>query len=543
MESSPDDCTDELLVFVKDMADFERNRGTKVEQEQLIRERLGSDHTFFGAFDDSGNYAFAAAHGPDRLGHDVLAALGTRYHVREAVVVRRAEAAGALDGLERAAHECYGKAFSSKDYGVQRPTGRWRVGVVFVGPEIPLAQVEGLRVLDTLTLTTLTVTPRVVGIAKLDSGRRIPWGHPAGEVAKRLKAAVPGVVATGRSGRTVRGVLRLFPRDPPSPAHDGGRRPTAPREPEPEVTAPHTMTARPAQEVEEPGGVMSDEARADDFAPIEAMLRGHSGLKRAGPAMVNAFVQVARAVWGDSSGTIEPRRAGDSETFIPFSPVGTNRNLADTAFGPRGIRIDFKIPKDVLVTIDPSGRTDVLAATQGRRRPFNRTLTFKNPQDAPFVAELILACVLDRSQVSEPAPQIQPQPAGAPDLDIQGSLRVWWDESERAFRADFWRLCVILCAGILEGRLREVLESPGSAARQGPPVDLVDLLRHAKEDGVLGSETVSECHAVRQMRNRAVHPPRPGERSAAFTREVAQIARQVVQRCCQELRPDDHTRR
>jgi hypothetical protein len=37
--------------------------------------------------------------------------------------------------------------------------------------------------------------------------------------------------------------------------------------------------------------------RADEFEPIANMLREHPGLRKAGPAMVKAFVEVARLVW------------------------------------------------------------------------------------------------------------------------------------------------------------------------------------------------------------------------------------------------------
>jgi hypothetical protein len=280
---------------------------------------------------------------------------------------------------------------------------------------------------------------------------------------------------------------------------------------------------------------MAHQAGAGGFALIEAMLRRHSGLKRAGSPLVNAFVEVARQVWEESSGAIASRSAGDRENFIPFSPVGTKRNLADTTFRQNRIRIDFKIPEEVLPTIDPNGLVRPLADQQGRRRPFNRTYALTDAQNAPFVADLILACVLDRQEKPDPPAGPVLKEGSGPRLPVQGGLRAWWDESERAFRAEFWRLCVILCTGILEGKLREVLEPAVSPSRQGPPMDLVDLLRHAKEKGVLGPDTVGECHAVRQLRNRAVHPPRSGELSAVFTREVASIARQVVERCYQEL--------
>jgi hypothetical protein len=207
----------EFLVFVRDMADFERNRGTLVAQETLLRTKLGSRHRFLGAFDDSGNYAFATSHDPEGLCHDVLTALRTTYRVHEAVVVPREDVVAALDTLERAALKRYGNAFSSRTYGVQGPSGTWRVGVVFVSPPIPAAQTKVLFHIDTSTLATLTVAPHVVSVAKLDAGRRIPWGYPAREVARRLKTSLRRVVTTGRSGRTVRGAVGLFPRNPPGP--------------------------------------------------------------------------------------------------------------------------------------------------------------------------------------------------------------------------------------------------------------------------------------------------------------------------------------
>ena len=123
---------------------------------------------------------------------------------------------------------------------------------------------------------------------------------------------------------------------------------------------------------------MFAESRAGEFESTETMLRDHSGLRRSGPEMVDVFVQVARLVWKESSGTIEPRKAGDRETYIPFSPVGTERNLTDSMFASGRVRFAFKIPEELLPAVDPERRTKILLQ-QGRWKPTTGSLDLTVP--------------------------------------------------------------------------------------------------------------------------------------------------------------------
>ncbi|MFQ5828276.1 MAG: hypothetical protein ACE5JD_03855 [Candidatus Methylomirabilia bacterium] len=214
----------ELIAFAHGMGNFAHNRGTKEEQERLIRDHPDAGHRFLGAFDDSGNFAFATSRDMEELQADVLAALNVKYEVEGVVIIAREGAARALATLEGIARSRYGSKFRLRDYAVSKECKRWRLGFVFIDQEAGLSSVsiDELESLSNEDVEVLSVHEGIVGVLKFDQGKRIPWGEPAGTVAGLLGRMTPRLLATGRSARTVRGVLRKFPQ----PSH--GRKSRSP---------------------------------------------------------------------------------------------------------------------------------------------------------------------------------------------------------------------------------------------------------------------------------------------------------------------------
>ncbi len=127
----------ELIVFVHGMANFSHNRtkrgvGEKEAQERLIREQVGSCHSFLGAFDDSGNFAFCTEHDPARLKTDILAVLNLEYKVKGAVVVEKCRTQKVLVDVTKLCSQIYSAHFDLRDYLVWENCQPWRLGMVFV---------------------------------------------------------------------------------------------------------------------------------------------------------------------------------------------------------------------------------------------------------------------------------------------------------------------------------------------------------------------------------------------------------------------------
>jgi hypothetical protein len=204
----------ETIVFVHGMANFATNRGTKLEQEQLLRDGLPCDYGFLGAYDDSGNYAFRGAATEVALIPAVLGALRKRYTTQGAIALSRASAASALLALEIEAQRRFSSALRLRDYAVLIDGRHWRLGLVLLDPSsIQGTPSTGLLSVEDAALRVLTLSTASVGVLKYDEEPRIPWGQPAGQIARLICAAKPAF-ATGRSARTVRGILRRF-RPPP----------------------------------------------------------------------------------------------------------------------------------------------------------------------------------------------------------------------------------------------------------------------------------------------------------------------------------------
>lgn len=208
----------ELIVFVHGMANFSHNRtprgiGEKEAQERLIQEQLGSRHNFLGAFDDSGNFAFLTEHDPVQLKTDVLGVLNMEYKVKGAVIVERYRAAQIFGDVAKLCGQIYGKQFQARNYLVWKDNQPWRLGMVFVEElyEKRVRYVEELTNCQDARVEILSLQDGFIGLLKFDPKKpRIPWGVPAQIVEDVLAGLGAKWLATGRSARTIRGVLRKF---------------------------------------------------------------------------------------------------------------------------------------------------------------------------------------------------------------------------------------------------------------------------------------------------------------------------------------------
>jgi hypothetical protein len=208
----------ELIVFVHGMVNFSHNRtkqdvAEKEAQERLIRDQVGSHHSFLGAFDDSGNFAFRTEYEPVRLKADVLAILNQEYKVKGAVVVERCRTQKVLRDVTKLCSQMYSKDGVSGNCLVWKDSQPWRLGMVFVEElyEKHISYIEELVNLQDDLIEILTLQDGFVGLLKFDPETpRIPWGEPAKTVEKILASLGAKWLATGRSARTVNGVLRKF---------------------------------------------------------------------------------------------------------------------------------------------------------------------------------------------------------------------------------------------------------------------------------------------------------------------------------------------
>lgn len=132
------------------------------------------------------------------------------------------------------------------------------------------------------------------------------------------------------------------------------------------------------------------------------------------------------------------------------------------------------------------------------------------------------------------------------DSLLRDQLTKDWDEAQRVHEVKAWKSCVILCGGILEGMLLDVLRRDEQQARfayqkrKGREAadldqwDLVDLVNVAKDLGLLSKSAEYLGHGLREFRN-LVHPGKQIREKLSLTQEEAEIAFNVVKVCLREL--------
>lgn len=129
------------------------------------------------------------------------------------------------------------------------------------------------------------------------------------------------------------------------------------------------------------------------------------------------------------------------------------------------------------------------------------------------------------------------------DSVLRGQLAKDWDEAQRVREVKAWKSCVILCGGILEGMLLDVLkrdEQEAKLAYKGKGKaeldhwDLVDLVDVAKDVGKLSKSVGHLGHGLREFRN-LIHPGKQVRENVSLTQEEAEIAFNVVKVCLREF--------
>ncbi len=132
------------------------------------------------------------------------------------------------------------------------------------------------------------------------------------------------------------------------------------------------------------------------------------------------------------------------------------------------------------------------------------------------------------------------------DRLLRDQLAKDWDETQRVREVKAWKSCVILCGGVLEGMLLDVLKGTESLARSTyqkrkgkegrdrDQWDLVDLVNIAKDLGLLSKSAEYLSHGLREFRN-LIHPGKQIRENVSLTQEEAEIAFNVVKVCLREL--------
>ena len=303
---------------------------------------------------------------------------------------------------------------------------------------------------------------------------------------------------------------------------------------------------------------MSTGDRAESFDEIEGWLRKHAGLKKAGSAMVDNFVALAREVWEATGGRIVPRDAGENEDFVPFSPRGTKRNLADTMKLSEGaIELALKVPEWKLHEVDPpKRRTQPSENGTGRWAAYNGgcRFVFQKKQDIPFVKRLILACVPRLSGNNAPPAETELDFRFVQSESLRTRLGRYWEEARATARNSQWLSSTILCGSVVEGMLvgalvhdeRHAREKYVLLSRRGEVssrVDLPDkvtpvsqwpfgdLIKVAGALGLLSDGTEKACESLRSKRN-LIHPARAKDE---ITKSKAETARATVRECHEDL--------
>lgn len=128
------------------------------------------------------------------------------------------------------------------------------------------------------------------------------------------------------------------------------------------------------------------------------------------------------------------------------------------------------------------------------------------------------------------------------DPDLQRQLAANWREAQDVYQVRGWKSCVILCGGILEAVLLEVLAREASA-RGGQVIpaetsqrDLADLVNAARDRGVLGTGLPPLGQALREFRH-LIHPGLPTGKKVETTRDDAEAALIAVRMCLRQVAP------
>jgi hypothetical protein len=200
------------------MAMFAARRVKKEQQEAVLRAYLPATITCLGAFDKSGNYALLSRTTADISAAAVLAALHRDMMLQtltlQHITTIAAETVNtALTELTRSMRSRYRDKFNRRNFAVEVEERVWRAGLAFLSEPLSIADfvwpagpASKVRVFEG--------SGQVVQFLKRENTPdedRISFGDPTRAIDAALSEFLGRAIATtSRSGRTVRGVLRLF---------------------------------------------------------------------------------------------------------------------------------------------------------------------------------------------------------------------------------------------------------------------------------------------------------------------------------------------
>jgi hypothetical protein len=212
-DSSPS----QFVAFARGIAIFRERRISKAEQEKTLREKLPGSVAFAGAFDKSGNYAFRTRLAEHDLSREIVGALRSHPSLSDlmVVVVKPAERVKAgLDRLISEVQRCLGKNLDRINFGIELDGYVWRAGLSFLPESITVPPSPGSLRTNRERVILLGGEEGIVRFLKKENKsdeRRITFGDPTNAVDDMLQAMLgQPIESTSRSGRTVRGVLRLL---------------------------------------------------------------------------------------------------------------------------------------------------------------------------------------------------------------------------------------------------------------------------------------------------------------------------------------------
>ncbi len=208
----------EMVAFVRGMAIYKHRRILKAEQEDLLQRHLPNDIQFFGAFDDSGNYALGSNRSGPSIRAPVATALRRDQRLRdledsEVTIVSAGLLREALAALVKEVSEKYRSAFNRYNFEVRLGGGVWRAGLAFL--TVPRSLMESSWPSGKRTKVIVLESSGTIGrfLKREEQGgeNRITFGDPTRAVEAAIRAlAGDDVGSTSRSARTVRGVLSKY---------------------------------------------------------------------------------------------------------------------------------------------------------------------------------------------------------------------------------------------------------------------------------------------------------------------------------------------
>jgi hypothetical protein len=305
-------------------------------------------------------------------------------------------------------------------------------------------------------------------------------------------------------------------------------------------------------------GTRMERASVDEgFRRIEGVLREHAELAKAGHEMVEAFVEMARGVWKVCP-TLEVKPVGK---WLPFKLPG-KPHAVDVPQVQKTGAIELALRKRF-----PGGTRGVRPLREKWKKfrfgGYACETTFEDPRDGNWLRDLVVQC-LDESQGGAiPSLTAEGEAPASEQLRFMRRERLRqvlnddWRDAGRALEAGLWKSCVVLCGGILEGILVDVLdrderrgqvlemlrrrrERSGNLSNRADKVEdydlaaLIDVAR-SLDPKVLSAPLAKQCDVLRTVRN-LVHPVAQVREDLHVTAAQARIALDTVKQCADELR-------